>query len=63
MEASVRNPLRRSLRLAEGILKALFTTSPTEATEVIVKDDGQIVVKPAKDTEHVGRDSRPTPVA
>lgn len=34
------------LRIAEGILKALFTTSPIKATDVIVKKDGQVVVKP-----------------
>lgn len=36
------------LRLAGGILKALFTTSPFKATEVLVAPDGEIVVRPAE---------------
>lgn len=41
------------LRLAEGILKALFTTSPVKATDVIVKKSGEVVVKPVE--RHDGR--------
>jgi hypothetical protein len=33
------------LQLAEAVLKALFTTSPTKATDVIVKNDGEVVVR------------------
>jgi hypothetical protein len=43
--------LQKHLRLAEGVVKALFTTSPTKATEVIVKDDGRLVVRPAQDAD------------
>jgi hypothetical protein len=60
METSVQTPNHSRLRLAEAILKALFTTSPIKATEVIVKDDGEIVVK---DAERASRGSRPTAAA
>lgn len=42
------------LPLLGGILKALFTTRPTETTEVIVRDDGKVEVKPAKEKELAG---------
>jgi hypothetical protein len=41
--------MRRVVRLAGGILKALFTTSPTEATEVVITLDGETVVRPASE--------------
>ena len=34
-------------RLAEGVVKGVFTTSPKETTEVFVKRDGEIVIQPA----------------
>ena len=35
------------LRLAEGVVKAVFTTSPKETTEVVVRRNGDVVVRPA----------------
>jgi hypothetical protein len=32
------------LLLSKGVLKALFTTSPTKASEVIVQNGGKVVV-------------------
>jgi uncharacterized protein YwbE len=38
-----------NLKVARGVLKALFTTSPTKATDVRV-EDGKVVVRPAADS-------------
>jgi hypothetical protein len=34
--------------MAEGIAKAVFTTSPKVTTEVVVERDGKIVLQPAR---------------
>jgi hypothetical protein len=33
------------LLLSKGVLKALFTTSPTKASEVVVQNGGKVVVQ------------------
>jgi hypothetical protein len=63
MEASTQLPRRRSrLRLAKGIVKAVFTTPPRETTEVVAYDDGQTVVKAATDDAQTHTDA-PEPAA
>jgi hypothetical protein len=42
---------RRRRTLAKGVLKALFTTSPTEATKVVAYDDGAIEIEPVSKDE------------
>lgn len=40
-----RGAFRFRLRLACGIIKALFTTSPTKSATVKVTDDGSLIIK------------------
>jgi hypothetical protein len=46
-------PHRRRIRLALGILKAIFTTSPFEASVVRVTEDGSILIEPAAGNDAV----------
>lgn len=51
MEASVQtHPSHPRLRLAGGILKALFTTSPTKPTKVILGEDGSVEIAPGSES-------------
>jgi hypothetical protein len=44
---SLIHPIRLHLLLVKGLLKAVFTRPLMEATEVIVNDNGCIIVRPA----------------
>jgi hypothetical protein len=43
IQATHRQPFRR-LKLAQGVAKALFTTSPIKTTEVVVCPDGRVEI-------------------
>ena len=40
------------LHVAEGVLKALFTTSPIKTTDVVIKQNGKIVVTTVDTPSH-----------
>ena len=42
MENSVQTPSTSRAQLAKGVLKALFTTSPKDETEVVVDSTGSV---------------------
>jgi hypothetical protein len=50
MESAAPTPSQSSRgKLARGILRALFTTSPNEDTKVVVTDEGEVEVTPAEE--------------